>query len=159
MLSLSIDMLLSEHISNFSSSIIICFLASILGMKSGKLYYWDLALAFGALLPASSACWDPVLRDFMLSFGTLSLEVVVLFDDSLVTGKDVIIALLLALLVMSPTLLEAVELELVSFWRNGSLLRSSLLWVFFVGGHLFLMVMTGVCSMADMVMFLYLFKF
>ena len=128
-------------------------------MKSGKLHYWDLTLAFGALPPASSACWDPVLRDFMLSFGTLSLEVVVLFDDSLVTGKDVIIALLLALLVMSPTLLEAVELELVSFWRNGSLARSSLLWVFFVGGHLFLMVMTGVCSMADMVMFLYLFKF
>ena len=155
MLSLSIDMLLSEHISNFSSSIIICSLASIFGMKSGKLYYWDLKLTFGALLPASSACWDPVLRDFMLSFGTLSLEMVVLFDDSLMTGMDVIIALLLALLVISPAMLEAVELEVVFFWRNGSLARSSLLWVFFVGGHLFLMVMIGVCSMADMVMFLF----
>ena len=51
----------------------------------------------------------------MLSFGTLSLEMVVLFDDSLMTGMDVIIALLLALLVISPAMLEAVELEVVFF--------------------------------------------
>jgi hypothetical protein len=40
------------------------------------------------------------------------------------TGRDVITALLEVTFL---ELLEAVELELVPFWRNGSLLRSSLL--------------------------------